>query len=542
MISALLLLVLVGGATTFWPRPITRVALDDGSVVLGEVTRTESYTPGPEELAALPEEARGRILRGEGRSRRRLFRTGNFDLAGDDFRWVPDHRVAKEERPADAWLVERAEWGPAVGFVRSLSEGEATVASGSEAVRSALPSRLAAISKLEREARRIERKELGALRREEERDRLAVRRAALDGGEESPLHLAAVAKAEAAAAAREAQVRVLSERIEALRMRAASTRIRMEDSAGRLIPEKPSVADRPLTLAQVVRAYPANRLTLLDRSRIYLSRWWEFLSAEPREANTEGGVLPAIFGTLMMTALMSLVVGPFGVIAALYLREYARQGPLVSAVRVAVGNLAGVPSIVFGVFGLGFFCYGLGGRIDALLYPERFPNPTFGTGGVLWASLTLALLTVPVVVVATEEALASVPRSLREGSYGCGASRWQTIRRIVLPHATPGILTGLILASARGAGEVAPLMITGVVKLAPDLPVDGVFPYFHLERSFMHLGFHIYDVGFQSRNSEAGKPMVFTTTLLLVALVAAMNLAAISLRSRLRRRFRSAHF
>jgi phosphate transport system permease protein len=210
---------------------------------------------------------------------------------------------------------------------------------------------------------------------------------------------------------------------------------------------------------------------------------------------------------------------------------------LVSIVRISVNNLAGVPSIVYGVFGLGFFAYTMGVSIDQLFFPERLPNPTFGTGGILWASLTLALLTVPVVIVASEEALAAVPRSMREGSLACGASTWQTIRYVVLPRAMPGVMTGLILAMARGAGEVAPLMLVGVVKLAPELPIDGFFPYIHLERSFMHLGFHIFDVGFQSRNSEAGKPMVFVTTMLLLALIVMMNALAITIRNRLKKKF-----
>ncbi len=253
-------------------------------------------------------------------------------------------------------------------------------------------------------------------------------------------------------------------------------------------------------------------------------------------------MFPAIFGTVMMVLIMSIAVVPFGVLAALYLREYARQGVLVRAVRIAVNNLAGVPSIVFGVFGLGFFVYFVGGSIDALFFPERLPTPTFGTGGILWASLTLALLTVPVVVVATEEALAAVPRENREGSLALGATKFETIWRVVLPNAMPGILTGLILAMARGAGEVAPLMITGVVKLAPSLPLDGHWPFLHLDRKFMHLGFHIYDVGFQSPNVEAAKPMVYATTLLLVGIVVMLNLAAILIRNRLRRRFTGAAF
>jgi phosphate transport system permease protein len=292
-----------------------------------------------------------------------------------------------------------------------------------------------------------------------------------------------------------------------------------------------------IAVADIVRAYPANRLTTMGRIGVYGSRWKEFLTAEPREANSEGGVFPAIIGTIVMTLLMSIAVVPFGVLAALYLREYAKAGAVVSAVRIAINNLAGVPSIVFGVFGLGFFCYIVGASIDRAFFSENLPNPTYGKGGVIWASLTLALLTLPVVVVATEEALAAVPRSLREGSYACGASKWQTIRRIVLPRAMPGIMTGFILAIARGAGEVAPLMMVGAVKLAPALPIDSNAPYVHPERSFMHLGFHIYDVGFQSQNSEAAKPMVFTTALLLITIIALLNVAAVRVRTRLRQKF-----
>jgi phosphate transport system permease protein len=235
---------------------------------------------------------------------------------------------------------------------------------------------------------------------------------------------------------------------------------------------------------------------------------------------------------------MSLIVTPFGVLAALYLREYAKQGPLVRTVRIAVNNLAGVPSIVFGMFGLGFFVYLIGGSIDRLFYPEALPTPTYGTGGILWASLTLALLTVPVVIVATEEGLAAVPRIVREGALALGATKWETTFKVVVPAAAPGILTGMILAMARAAGEVAPLMIVGMVKLAPALPIDHHSPFVHLERKFMHLGFHIYDVGFQSPNVEATTPLVFATALLLLAVVTAMNLIAIAIRNHLRRKYR----
>jgi phosphate transport system permease protein len=296
-------------------------------------------------------------------------------------------------------------------------------------------------------------------------------------------------------------------------------------------------ARQDVPLAAVVRTVRPNALGAWGKLGVYASRVREFLLDEPRESNTEGGIFPAIFGTVMMVFLMSFAVLPLGVLAALYLREYARQGPLVRAVRIAVNNLAGVPSIVFGVFGLGFFVYFVGGSIDRLFFADALPTPTFGTGGILWAALTLALLTVPVVIVATEEGLAAVPRGVREGSLALGATKIETIVRVVLPAAAPGILTGMILAMARAAGEVAPLMIVGMVKLAPALPVDGTRPFVHLERKFMHLGFHIYDVGFQSPNVEATKPIVFATALLLIAVVTVVNLAAIMLRNRLRRKY-----
>jgi phosphate transport system permease protein len=299
--------------------------------------------------------------------------------------------------------------------------------------------------------------------------------------------------------------------------------------------------EKEISLSVIVRAYPANQLGFFGKLGVYLSRWWEFLTANPRNANTEGGVWPAILGTSLMTMLMSLAVTPFGIISALFLREYAKAGVMISAVRIAVNNLAGVPSIVFGVFGLGFFCYIIGGQVDHWFFPSK-QGPTFGMPGMLWASLTLALLTVPVVIVATEEALAAVPRSMREGSYACGASKWQTIWRIVLPRAMPGVLTGVILAMARGAGEVAPLMLVGAVKSASGALADGSFPYVHADRAFLHLGFMIYDVGFQSQNSEAGKPMVFTITMLLIVLITTLNLAAMWLRSRLRRKYAAGTF
>lgn len=300
--------------------------------------------------------------------------------------------------------------------------------------------------------------------------------------------------------------------------------------------------ERTLPSGQLLSVYTPNTTGFFGRLGEALRRAWHFLKEDPREANTEGGVFPAIFGTVVMTLVMSFFVTPFGVIAAIYLREYAKQGLMVRIVRICVNNLAGVPSIVFGVFGLAFFVYFVGAGIDQTFYSEKLPTPTFGTPGILWASLTLALLTLPVVIVATEEALSAVPRGVREAALACGASKWQTIQRIVLPASLPGILTGVILAMARGAGEVAPLMLVGVVKLAPTLPIDGIAPFIHAERKFMHLGFHIYDLGFQSPDAEAAKPFVYATALLLIIVVVTLNLTAIIIRNRLKKRFAVSSF
>ncbi len=313
----------------------------------------------------------------------------------------------------------------------------------------------------------------------------------------------------------------------------AAAMIVLADASGR---------EKTLTAGQVVRLYRPNAMSFQAKFGLYLARLWELLSGQPREANTEGGLLPAIIGTVMMVFLMSIFAFPLGVMTAVYLREYAKDGWAVRGVRIAVNNLAGIPSIVYGIFGLGFFVYGVGAGIDRLFFADKLPTPTWGTGGILWASLTLSLLTVPVVIVATEEALGAIPPGVRQASLALGATPLQTLTRVLLPMASPGIMTGFILAMARAAGEVAPLMLTGVVKLAPSLPLDGSFPFVHLDRKFMHLGFHIYDVGFQSPNVEASRPMVFMTTLLLLAIVLVMSGTAVWLRNRMRKRYAGGAF
>jgi phosphate transport system permease protein len=529
LIVGFLLMISVNGIVTFWPKPIERVELLNGQVLAGEPTRGGPYRVGQDVLAALTDAQRAAIAANQGYANRTLYKTANFDLYGDDFRWVSDFEVKRITHPADFYLFERQQWGTFVGRVKELTIDGEKVAFDHGLMRR----EQSAARKRFSEMRRIERKEIGAVNYRLDQARLDIRRAVLRHGEDSPQAREVTARAEARVTELNGQFAVHQERLKRIRALDSRYKATLEEVGGRTL---------ELELSQIVRFYPANAVSVTDKIGIYFSRWWEFLSSEPREANTQGGVLPAIFGTVAMTLLMVVFVAPFGVVTALYLREYAKQGRLTSVVRISVNNLAGVPSIVYGVFGLGFFAYTLGGGIDALFYPERLPNPTFGTGGILWASLTLALLTVPVVIVATEEALAAVPRSMREGSLACGASKWQTIRYVVLPKALPGIMTGMILAMARGAGEVAPLMLVGVVKLAPALPFDAFYPFIHLERSFMHLGFHIFDVGFQSRNSEAGKPMVFVTTLLLLGLIVAMNAGAIYIRNRLKRKYSGAQF
>ena len=522
MIVGLLSFIAWRGLATFWPVPLERVALADGRSLLGEVNDRELA------IAAAPSAA--------GHPARRLVRTGDFDATGNHYEWIDETAITATSRPEWATVVERLEAGRLHGIPKRLVRGDTTVAEGPADVWQAFLAEHPAARDRAIRATRIDREDRGELQRRLRAARLAVVQARLSGGEGGLQVAAAEAREQTIAAEIGRREQTLDEETAKLRGQNAGWAVEFETASG-------GVAAVPLDA--IVRAWQPNRLSLGGSLGVYFSRWGEFLADDPREANSAGGVFPAIWGTVTMTLIMALFVAPFGVLAALYLREYAGRGPVTTAVRVAINNLAGVPSIVYGAFGLGFFCYVLGASIDEVFFKASLVadgQPTFGTGGLLWASLTLALLTLPVVIVATEEALSAVPNSMREGSYACGAGKWQTIRRIVLPRALPGIMTGLILAMARGAGEVAPLMLVGVKKLALELPVDGSFPYVHPEREFMHLAYLIYDVGFQSPNSQAARPMVFTITFLLVAIIALLNVAAIWIRSRLRRRFVAQQF
>ncbi|MGE3773878.1 MAG: phosphate ABC transporter permease PstA [Gammaproteobacteria bacterium] len=514
MVFGLLILIAANGLAHFWPAAVLQFEhrTSDGTreTVLGEIVDRESVP------ASRVRAVGGLVPEGATTVERVLVKVGNRDIGGSDFRWFPQPELSGETQPADAVVIERSEWGNLYGFVREVREAGKAVPGD---WRTALAPRLARRHELHAQIRRLQSEEIGAVNYELERLRLVEKR---DG----------------ASTVTKAEKQRLGEAYEAL---AGELAKRVADiDRDSLLFVTAGGQEREIPLAKIVRVYMPNAMSFPEKLVHYFAKLWEFVAAEPREANTEGGVFPAIFGTVLMVIIMSIFVTPFGVIAAVYLREYARPGPVTSAIRIAVNNLAGVPSVVYGVFGFGFFVYFVGGSIDRAFFADKLPSPTFGTPGLLWSSLTLALLTVPVVIVATEEGLTRIPRAIREGSLALGATKAETLWRTVLPMATPAMMTGLILAVARAAGEVAPLMMVGVVKLAPALPLDGNFPYLHLDRKFMHLGFHIYDVGFQSPNVEAARPLVYSTALLLVAIIMSLNLAAIRIRNRLREKYNGA--
>jgi phosphate transport system permease protein len=518
-LNLLLVILIMGllaynGLSYFWQKDLIELTLKDGRRILGELWSEEKSAAetGTRAAAAI--------------DRIRL-KIGNRDVGGLDFVWIDAKDIARRSRPADVVMLERLEWGNFYGTMAELRQGGQVLAAGPEAVWKAFgPLHERKLQDLRR-IEKLEKGEIGDVNYTIERLRLA----------EKKLDIENVSEAERARrkAALEREVAVAQGRYDQLAARLSQMGDRYQ--AETLVMKTVGGETKEMPVGTVVRVIRPNVMGSLAKLRLYGARGVEFIAGDPRESNTEGGIFPAIFGTVLMVFLMSFAVAPMGVLAALYLREYAKQGPLVRMVRIAVNNLAGVPSIVFGMFGLAFFVYLIGGTIDRVFFPESLPAPTFGTGGILWAALTLALLTVPVVIVAAEEGLAAVPRIVREGSLALGATKFETIRRVVVPAAAPGILTGMILAMARAAGEVAPLMIVGMVKLAPTPPLDGRPPFLHLERKFMHLGFHIFDVGFQSPNVEATTPLVFATALLLILVVTLMNLVAILLRNHLRRKY-----
>jgi phosphate transport system permease protein len=510
------------GLGHWWPRPLVETTVKETD---GTVTRLIGEIRDKEEVSLRRLRESGYTIKSDDKyTTRALFKQGNRDVYGVDFRWIPTPLLGEFKTPRDLIAVERHEWGYFFGHLKSVKENGQVVAEGAAAWPE-LKKRLSRADDLFDEILSIEKHDIGKVNYQLERMRLMQRKLELKG----ELTEAARAEIDAERQVYDAQFAKLQARLDELRAQNQRDSLTAEVQNGQVI---------EIPFAKIADVIQPNDMNVAQKTGHYFAKLYEFIVDDPREANTEGGIFPAIFGTVLMVLLMSAMVTPLGIMAAVYMREYAKQGPLIRIIRISVNNLAGVPSIVYGVFGLGFFVYFLGGNIDALFFPEAHPAPVFGSPGILWSSLTLALLTLPVVIVATEEGLSRVPLSIREGSLALGATKAETLWRTVLPMASPAMMTGLILAIARAAGEVAPLMLVGVVKLAPSLPLDGNFPFLHLERKFMHLGFHIYDVGFQSPNVEAARPLVYATSLLLVIIIVVLNLFAIRLRNRMRERMR----
>ena len=526
MVLGLLTLIAVRGFSHFWPAEVVEFDYTQGDKsirVIGQVVKDETL------IAAQMREAGFDVPADQEFVTRTLIKQGNRDLTGRDFLWYLNDHSGEYRRPQYAMVLERQEWGNFYGYLKALKENSRVIAEGQTGW-SGFQERIDRVEELFKTIEQIERYDIGEVNFAMEQLRLEERRLELTARLTPQERNRKLAELDQKRKLLNERYTGLAQKLQVLKKEARRDSIVAVAMDGREV---------NINLAQIVRAYQPNNMNVFQKLGLYGSKMREFVFGYPREANTEGGIFPAIFGTVMMVLIMSVVVTPLGVLAAIYLREYAKQGPVTRIIRISVNNLAGVPSIVFGVFGLGFFVYFLGGSLDQLFYPEALPAPTFGTPGLMWASLTLALLTLPVVIVSTEEGLTRIPRSIREGSLALGATKAETLWKVIVPLSAPAMMTGLILAVARAAGEVAPLMLVGVVKLAPNLPVDTNEPFVHLERKIMHLGFHIYDVGFQSPNVEAARPLVYATSLTLVIIILVLNLAAIAIRNRLREKYRS---
>jgi phosphate transport system permease protein len=524
MIVGIMSLIAVRGLSHFWTADVMQATYTvDGSTqtIIGEI-----YDQKQDPVSRLTEAGMAvpQGMRPTDEIERWSVKQGNKDVTNQDFVWVTVPFLKDIQYPEDIIKLERLEYGNFYGRLQSVMvDGKSLTGAPAYA---ALENAIERSNTLHDQISELEKGKIGSINYQLEQLRLEERKLQLQNRLSST-----------------EQTRLQRER-DALEQAFATEKVKLDAVAAQLNRDSATfvVADgssKVLSVGQILHAIKPNEMGIGDKLVAYFANIWSFLADDPREANTEGGVFPAIFGTVLMVFMMTIIVTPLGVVAAVYLREYAKQGTITQIVRIAVNNLAGVPSIVYGVFGLGFFVYVVGGSIDQIFYPEAAPQPVYGTPGLLWAAITLALLTLPVVIVATEEGLSRIPRSLKEGSLALGSTKAETLWRVVLPMAAPSIMTGMILAIARAAGEVAPLMLVGVVKLAPTLPLDFNAPFLHLDRKFMHLGFHIYDVGFQSPNVEAARPLVYATAFLLVLVVAILNLSAISLRNRLREKYKA---
>ncbi len=520
LIAVLGLLLLIGwkGLSYFWPAPVYQFDISvngKAQTVIGEVYERKMIP-----LTQLQDAGIDTSAMSDTHEPRYLIKVGNRERVGLDFMTILGSQIKQQTLADDIAVIDRDKNGKFYGYpVSYIDDGKVLPISE-------LTAGLAQAEVIRQELERIKQEEFSHINWQLENLRVEERKQVL-----------AKTMTEAEQARINTEREALNQAYLVLEKHLFALQARLETDA--LIVRDMTGEDVTLPLEQVLDVWYPNNLSYVGKLEHWVHQVGKFLRDDPREANTEGGVFPAIFGTVFMVMLMSVIVTPLGVMAAIYLHEYAGKNALTKIIRVAVINLAGVPSIVYGVFGLGFFVYMVGGTIDDVFFSAQLPAPTFGTPGVLWSALTLAILTLPVVIVSTEEGLARIPNSVRHGSLALGATQAETLWRIVLPMASPAIMTGLILAVARAAGEVAPLMLVGVVKMAPTLPIDGNFPYVHLDRKFMHLGYHIYDVGFQSPNVEAARPLVYATSFLLVTVIIGLNLTAIGIRNHLREKFRS---
>ncbi|MGI3071648.1 phosphate ABC transporter permease PstA [Vibrio alginolyticus] len=531
LLSVLGLLLLIGwkGLTYFWPAPLYQwnvaaltpvqgEVLHENTILIGQVYE-RSFVP----KSYLPESAAQQLEDDEDFATRLNIKIANRELYPADFISVLQMQLDEPTTPEEWAVIERSSGGYFFGKLVAFQDGDNIYTSD---IQSILNKKLDDAETLRHEIDSLVVDQLKELGWKLEQLRLEKRKHELnDTLTESFLKENQTKKEQI-----EKALATLDLQLDGLRLQLSDYALIAEDMTGSQV---------SIPLEDILDYWYPNQMSLPDKVMHWGKQVWKFLSEDPRESNSEGGVFPAIFGTVFLVLIMSIIVMPLGVIAAIYLNEYAKNNALTRVIRIAVINLAGVPSIVYGVFGLGFFVYTIGASIDNVFYAEKLPAPTFGTPGLLWSALTLAVLTLPVVIVTTEEGLTRIPSSVRHGSLALGATQFETLWRVVLPMATPAIITGLILAIARAAGEVAPLMLVGVVKLASSLPVDGQFPYVHLDRKFMHLGFHIYDVGFQTSNIEAARPLVYATSFLLVTVIVGLNLTAISIRNNLREKYRT---
>lgn len=516
-VIGLLWLIASRGLSYFWPADIHQFEMTDEQgkniTVIGEIYDRESIPTSQLAHLNLDLDASAESIE------RLLIKTGNRELVSLDFRWILVPQINKRTLPEDVVVIERRTNGNFYGYIEEI------ILDGRSVGVDKMPALVERVSEFQEQMEELQKVDIGAINYQIERIRLKERKHKLDGTLTAELQLEFKNTVDSL----RADYEVLEHALMGLREKISRDQIVMRAMDGQKV---------TVNFENILKISFNNKLSVFGKIKLFFSQIASFISDDPREANTEGGVFPAIFGTVLMVLLMTVIVSPLGVVAAIYLHEYAGNNALTKLLRIAVINLAGVPSIVYGVFGLGFFVYMVGGSLDQLFYAETLPSPTFGTPGVMWSAITLAILTLPVVIVSTEEGLSRIPSAMRHGSLALGATKAETLWRIILPIASPAIMTGIILAIARAAGEVAPLMLVGVVKMAPNLPLDGNFPFLHLDRKFMHLGFHIYDVGFQSPNVEAARPLVYATALLLVSIIVALNMTAVSIRNRLREKYR----